>query len=288
VSREYIEVSISIEPFSQENAEIVEAALCELPYESFVIDDPADGSPVPGLKAYIPKDLYDSSRLKLALSGLAFGTKFLARLVPQEDWNRSWEEEFEPITVDGKVTVKSPRHKGLPRTRFNITIEPHMAFGTGHHETTFMMVQAMLENEASIRGGIVLDMGCGTAVLAILAAKMGAEHVFAIDIDAVAAQSAFDNSRLNRVSKKIEAYCGDASLIQAGKYDVLLANIHKNVILTDIKTYAGGLRKGGLLAVSGFFETDADDIMEEAGRWNLIPLSSKALDGWSCLQFRKK
>ena len=226
-SQEYIEVAVRIAPFSEENAEIVTAEISELPFESFTIEDPV-------LKCYIQKELYDAQALKVVLGGLdglGFETEFSANLMPAVNWNAVWESQFTPIVVDGKCTIKASFHEGLKRTRYNITIDPKMAFGTGHHQTTYMMCRALLQNEDAVRDKVVLDMGCGTAVLAILAAKMKAAQVYGIDIDAVAAISAYDNAKLNRTGKKIETYCGDASLLQRNTYDLILANINRNILL---------------------------------------------------------
>ena len=247
-SQEYIEVSIKITPFSEENAEIVTAEISELPFESFSNEDPF-------LKCYIQKELYDAHALKVYLAGVegyGFDIEHTATLIPATNWNALWESQFNPIVVDNQCTIKASFHEGLKRTRFNITIDPKMAFGTGHHQTTYMMSRALLQNEDAVRGKVVMDMGCGTAILAILAAKMKASKVYGIDIDAVAAISAYDNARLNRVGTKMETYCGDASLLQRNSYDVLLANINRNILLQDIPTYALCIRKGGLLFVSGF------------------------------------
>ena len=281
-SQEYIEVSMKISPFSEENAEILMAELDELPFESFTTEEPY-------LKGYVPKENYNAQMLKLVLSGLdlGFDTDFTATLIPPCNWNALWEEQFTPIVVDGKCTIKATFHKGLRRTRFNITIDPKMAFGTGHHQTTYMMCRALLENEERIRGKIVMDMGCGTAILAILAAKMGAAHTYGIDIDAVAAVSAFDNARRNKVSRHVETYCGDASLLQMGKYDVLLANINRNILLEDIPTYARSLKKGGLLIVSGFYTEDLPMISGVASVAGLTFLKSDSSDNWCCAQFRQ-
>lgn len=281
-SQEYIEVSMKISPFSEENAEILMAELDELPFESFTTEEPY-------LKGYVPKENYNAQMLKLVLSGLdlGFDTDFTATLIPPCNWNALWEEQFTPIVVDGKCTIKATFHKGLRRTRFNTTIDPKMAFGTGHHQTTYMMCRALLENEERIRGKVVMDMGCGTAILAILAAKMGAAHTYGIDIDAVAAVSAFDNARLNKVSRHVETYCGDASLLQMGKYDVLLANINRNILLEDIPTYARSLKKGGLLIVSGFYTEDLPMISGVASVAGLTFLKSDSSDNWCCAQFRQ-
>lgn len=282
-SQEYIEVSIKITPYSEENAEIVTAEISELPYESFTSEDPY-------LKCYIQKDLYDQSALRVVLSGLegyGFEVEHSANLMPAVNWNAIWESQFTPIVVDGKCTIKASFHEGLKKTRFNITIDPKMAFGTGHHQTTFMMCRALLENEDAVRGKTVMDMGCGTAVLAILAAKMKAAHVYGIDIDAVAAISAYDNARLNRVGKIMETYCGDASLLQRNTYDVLLANINRNILLQDIPTYALSLRREGLLFVSGFYMEDMPMIVGMATANGLEYVSHDSIDNWCCIKFRK-
>lgn len=277
-------MSFRIDPFSEDNAEILMAELDEMPFESFTVEEPC-------LKGYIPKDSYSAHMLKLVLSGLDsldFRVEFSATLIPPCNWNAVWEEQFTPIVVDGKCTVKATFHKGLKRTRFNITIDPKMAFGTGHHQTTYMMCRALLENESAIKGKVVMDMGCGTAILAILAAKMGAAHTYGIDIDAVAAVSAFDNARLNRVSRHVETYCGDASLLQMGKYDVLLANINRNILIEDIPTYARSLKKGGLLVVSGFYVEDMPMISGVAANSGLEPVKSDSIDNWCCVRFVKR
>ncbi len=281
-SQEYIEVSFRITPYSDENAEILMAELEDVPFESFTCEEPY-------LKGYIPKEKYNSGMVRLVLDGLdeSFGVEFSSALIPPVNWNAVWEQQFSPIVVDNKCTIKAPFHKGLKRTRFNITIEPKMAFGTGHHQTTYMMCRALLDNESSVRGKVVMDMGCGTAILAILAAKMGAAHTYGIDIDAVAAVSAYDNAKINKVSRHVETYCGDASLLQAGKYDVLLANINRNILIQDIPTYSRSLKKGGLLFVSGFYVEDMPMIRGVAERSGLRFASSDSLDGWCCIKFVK-
>lgn len=282
-SQEYIEVTMVITPFSEENAEIVTAEVSELPFESFSTEGDV-------LKCYIQKELYDPQALKVVMSGLDypdFSVEYSANLMPAVNWNAVWESQFTPIVVDGKCTVKASFHEGLKKTRFNITIDPKMAFGTGHHQTTFMMCRALLENEEAVRGKVVMDMGCGTAILAILAAKMKAAQVYGIDIDAVAAISAYDNARLNRVGTRIETYCGDASLLQRNSYDIFLANINRNILLQDIPTYAACIRKGGLLFVSGFYLEDMPMIVGMASSVGLNYVSHDSTDNWCCIKFSK-
>ena len=282
-SQEYIEVAVKLAPFTEENAEIVTAEISELPFESFVSEDPY-------LKCYIQKELYDAQALKVVMSGLndyGFEAEYTTTPVPAVNWNAVWESQFTPIVVDGKCTIKASFHEGLKRTRFNITIDPKMAFGTGHHQTTFMMCRALLENEEAVKGKVVMDMGCGTAILAILAAKMKAAKVYGIDIDAIAAISAYDNARLNKVGTRIETYCGDASLLQRNSYDVFLANINRNILLQDIPTYAVCIRKGGLLFVSGFYVEDMPMIVGMATGSGLEYVSHDSVDNWCCIKFRK-
>lgn len=282
-SQEYIEVSVKITPYSEENAEIVTAEISELPFESFSGEDPF-------LKCYIQKELYDAQALKVVLSGLegmGFDIDWSSTLMPVVNWNAEWESQFSPIIVDGKCTIKASFHKDLKRTRYNIIIDPKMAFGTGHHQTTYMMCRALLENEEAVRGKVVMDMGCGTAVLAILAAKMKAARVYGIDIDAVAAISAYDNARLNRVGKVVETWCGDASLLQRNSYDVLLANINRNILLQDMQTYAGCLRRNGLLFVSGFYVEDMPMLIGAATAAGLEYVSHDSIDNWCCIKFHK-
>ncbi|MGN1212326.1 MAG: 50S ribosomal protein L11 methyltransferase [Candidatus Cryptobacteroides sp.] len=283
-SQDYIEVSVKLTPYSDENAEIVIAELGELPFESFTMEDPF-------LKCYISRDAYNQQALKVVLSGLdglGFTTSFSANLIPPVNWNAVWESLFTPIVVDGKCTVKASFHKDLRKTRFNITIDPKMAFGTGHHQTTYMMCRAILNHEDAVRGKVVLDMGCGTAVLGILAAKMKAEKVYAIDIDAVAAISAHDNARVNKVSRRLETYCGDASLLQMGRYDMILANINRNILLEDIPTYSRCLRHGGMLFVSGFYTQDMPMITAVAEASGLDYVCDDNIDNWCCAGFKKQ
>ena len=277
-TEQYLEVAVRLEPFSDESAEILMAELSDLPYDSFAVEEPL-------LKCYIPMAEYRAGELKVILSGYDFVAGFTAAPVQGKNWNAAWESAFEPIVVDGVVTVKAPFNTDVPRTRYNIWIDPKMAFGTGYHHTTYMMMQRILA--LPVRGSYVCDMGCGTAILGILAAKMGARKVFAVDIDAVAARSAWGNCRWNKVGTRVETACGDASLMQMGTYDIILANIHRNIILEDLPTYARSLRRGGHLLVSGFYDADAPMITDAATSLGLTLAGSSLREGWSCLEFVK-
>jgi ribosomal protein L11 methyltransferase len=232
-------------------------------------------------------EAYKASDVKVVLSGYPAAAGFSAVLVQGKNWNKTWESSFQPIVVDGKVTIKAPFNKDVPHTRFNIWIDPQMAFGTGYHHTTYMMMQRMLGLESFLKGRSVVDMGCGTAILAILAAKMGARKVFAVDIDAVAARSAWGNCRWNKVGTRVETACGDASLLQMSTYDVLLANIHRNIILEDLPTYVRSLKRGGHLLLSGFYGKDVPAIRSAAEALGLTWVGSSEREDWACVEFRK-
>ena len=247
-SFEYIEVSVRLEPFSEETAEMLMAELAELPYDSFVTEEPL-------LKAYIPLSEYRPGDLKVVLSGYPDVAGFEAVPIQGQNWNKEWESRFEPIVVDGKVTIKASFNENVPRTRFNIWIDPEMAFGTGSHNTTYMMMQRMLGIEDAIKGHVVLDMGCGTAILGILAAKMGARKVFAVD--------------------------------QMGSYDVILANIHRNILLEDMPTYVRSLRHGGRLLMSGFYEADIPALQDRAAALGLTFVGQTLREEWACVEFAK-
>ena len=331
---DYIEVTFSIEPFSIENAEIVEAIVVDCGFESFVTEDEA-------LKGYIPIDDYSAEiprRLKILLgdfcdraqsprysSGAAkdaaestagsmtseaasgFTVSFQTNYIKEQNWNLPWEEQFSPIVVDGLCTVKADFHKDLKRTKYNITIKPNMAFGTGHHQTTTLMMRTLLklagvessgtaESKGSVgsqgcnalKGKQVLDMGTGTGILAILAAKLGAlRPVHAIDVDVTAVNSAKENLWKNRLHKAVIVLYGDASLIQAGKYDIILANINRNILMEDLSTYQRGLRPGGLVVMSGFFGEDIPMLVERGAELGLTKVYLELLENWGLLILSK-
>ena len=302
---DYIEVTFNIEPFSIENAEIVEAIVVDCGFESFVTEDEA-------LKGYIPIDDYSAEiprRLKILLgdfcdraqsprysSGAAeaasgFTVSFQTNYIKEQNWNLPWEEQFSPIVVDGLCTVKADFHKDLKRTKYNITIKPNMAFGTGHHQTTTLMMRTLLKLAGvegtgcnALKGKQVLDMGTGTGILAILAAKLGAlRSVHAIDVDVTAVNSAKENLWKNRLHKAVIVLYGDASLIQAGKYDIILANINRNILMEDLSTYQRGLRPGGLVVMSGFFGEDIPMLVERGAELGLTKVYSELLENWGLL-----
>lgn len=278
---DYIAVHIRIEPFSEERAEIVEAEIADLGFDSFTVEDPC-------LNAFIPMEQFSEPRLKTLLSAFAggeFAVSHTVELVREQNWNAVWESDFEPVVVGDQVTVRATYHKGLPRTRINVVIDPQMSFGSGHHQTTSMMIEQLLAEGRQLRGKALLDMGCGTGILAIVAAKLGAAvPVHAVDIDPVCVRSAKANARRNRVPHKIITVCGDASVLIRGQYDYVLANINRNILLADIASYVRALKpQGGTLFLSGFYQTDIPMLLEAAAALGLSEVSRRTRDDWSLL-----
>ena len=246
MSHIYLEYRFKIQPRNP-SMDILLAQLSELPFESFEETDD-------GLNAYIRKEDWNKDILQgvplLQNTKLAISHSF--REIPPENWNEQWETNFKPIEVGGLCVVRAPFHP-KPGVLFDIVIEPKMSFGTGHHETTHMMLQFVLNKK--IEGKTVLDMGCGTAVLAILAAMKGAAAVDAIDIDHWSYLNARENADRNKQSQ-IVIYEGDVSAIPDKKYDLILANINRNILLKDIPSYCEHLEKNGALVLSGFYDKD--------------------------------
>ncbi len=279
----YIEVNIEITPFSEEFSDIVVSAIEDLPFESFINEPPS-------LKAYIPQNLYAEQDLKRVLSSFDGSNTFLLKvsnkLIEYKNWNEIWESNFSPIVVGGKCTVKAGFHKDMPNTEYNIVIDPKMAFGTGHHQTTHLMIESILDNE--FKGKSVLDMGCGTGILAILATLRGANApVYAIDIDPDATNSARENSEKNGVGNKIKVLTGDSSLINIGQYDIVLANINRNIILSDIETYSSALKNSGIIILSGFYSEDVPIILEASEKLGLNLVSKATMDNWALIKLIK-
>lgn len=288
-SQDYSEVALKVD--SEEQAEIIEAMVVDLGFDSFQFEEGDE----PVLRCYIQTSLFDGNALGDALAGIPwFKGGWSVRKLEAADWNEEWEKNgFTAIEV-GRVRVcpagseeAGDRVDGESVTgdRITILLDPRMAFGTGHHDTTCMMMKTMQDNSEDIAGKSVMDLGCGTAVLGILAAKLGAGSVSAVDIDATAVRSALGNIRLNGLD--FEVVCSDASALKEDAYDVLLANIHKNIIISDLPRYRKALRRGGRLLLSGFYDRDADEIAAVADGLGFTLLSSCSSNGWACLRFCK-
>jgi len=275
----YIGYTFKISPTAP-GCEILIAELADAGFESFVENKN-------GISAYISKDNWDESILKdiRVLRSKAFKVSYSFKEIKQRNWNSVWEKNFNPITIDDKVCIRAPFHKKFAHVDYDIIIEPKMSFGTGHHETTYIMVQHILT--LNLKGKRVLDMGCGTGVLAILAEKRNARFIDAIDIDAWCYENSIENIKRNNCHK-IKAYQGDASLLKDKNYDIVIANINRNILLNDIKIYASCLSKNGILMLSGFYVKDIVVIEAEAKKYGLFKVNYKQKNNWVGVKFVKK
>ncbi len=280
---DYHEVIFSLQPCNDEYADILAAFLDELPFESFVYEEPY-------VKAYMPSSRFDLDELSSKVSSfeaiLPFALNYQVSRTESRNWNEEWEKNFPPITVAGRCTVKAGFHKDLPPTQYNIVIDPKMAFGTGHHQTTSLMIEAVLDTDMA--GKSVMDMGCGTGILAILSVLKGAAHpVTAIDNDPDATSSAIENSLVNGVGDAVLVITGDETFIETDKYDIILANINRNIILSHMESYSAGLRSAGTLLLSGFYTQDKDTICTKAAEFGLQLLCVQEKENWAMLKLVK-
>ncbi len=238
-----------------------------------------------GFKAYISSNKFNKARLEECLEGYhnLFAFSYEVNLIPEKNWNEVWESNFEPITIDTKIYVRATFHEPKPGFLYEIIIDPKMAFGTGHHQTTAMMLEFMLE--ADLANKQVLDMGCGTGILAIMASKAHALSLTAIDNDPVCLESTIENARLNEVTN-ITALCGSREIIPDKKFDLIFANINRNILLDQLESYNKVLCKGGGLYLSGFYEKDDLAILiSKAHEYGIKYISHKTNSNWAAAKF---
>jgi ribosomal protein L11 methyltransferase len=240
-----------------------------------------------GFKAYIPVDEYNSDRLENVINQYRelFDFSYEVNLIPQKNWNAEWESNFEPIIIKDRIFVRATFHEPRLEFEYEIVIDPKMAFGTGHHQTTSMMLEYLLENEFSMKK--VLDMGCGTGILAIMAAKIGAGDITAIDYDPVCYDSTIENSALNNVIN-ITALCGSKEVIPNEQYDIILANINRNILIDQMQCYSEVLKTDGELYLSGFYASpDLEMLTAEALKYDMKYQSHKTNGDWTAARFIK-
>lgn len=274
----YTEVNLTIAPLDPCRDLLVDALGNEGPYDSFVeIPD--------GLKAYVPSTQFDKEWLQQQVDNLQdlASIHYSHQEMPDKNWNEEWEKQHKPVLVvadNGKqVWVRAPFHDHRADVDYEIEIEPKMSFGTAHHPTTYMMLSYVAELD--VQGKRVLDMGCGTAVLGILAKMRGASYVEGVDIDEWAFNNAQENASSNGV--EITLKLGDATTLH-GHFDIIIANINRNILLADMERYAAVLNAGGTLLLSGFYEADEAALVAKANTLGLSLHSKKTRDGWSALE----
>lgn len=277
---DYISLRINIANSTEDITDLLAAFLCDVGYESFEPDSE-------GLTAYIQSEKFNIDDVNEILSNFPISIEASAEptFVKGENWNEEWEKHyFQPILIGGKVAVHSSFHTDIPKAEYDILIDPKMAFGTGHHSTTSLMMRGILASD--VKGKTVIDMGTGTGILAILCGMCGASEIIGIEIDPGAFDNALENAALNH--SEVNFILGDASkLADVPMADLFLANINRNVITNDIKTYASKLKQGGTMLLSGFYVEDIPIVEKAASEAGLAKVSAEEDNRWACLRLKR-
>lgn len=263
----------TVEPL-QPGSDVLVALLGELGFDSFE-------NTASGFDAFVPENLFDEQ----AVAGLGefdFTYTYTFEKIAQQNWNEEWEKNFSPVYVDDKCCIRAAFHPQPSNVQQDIVITPKMSFGTGHHDTTWLMSEALFFLD--LKNKSVLDMGCGTGVLAILAKKLGAGRTVAIDIDEWSYENTLENCVMN-ACPDIVVKQGDKSLLPGEHFDVILANINRNILLADMDTYVSCLDKGGRILFSGFFENDIPELEKKALSLGLKKENAKVRNNWAMLVF---
>lgn len=275
---QYIQVTFSFTEVQDYQKDLLIDELAGIGFNTF--EDTADG-----FAAFVDAAQYDEKGLVELLEQAELECKYTVSEIAAANWNEEWEKNFEPLIIDEQCYVRATFHAPRPEYQYEIVIDPKMAFGTGHHQTTTMMMQYILTTD--VVGKHVLDMGCGTGILAILASKRGAASLVAIDNDEVCFQSTLENSALNQITN-ITADCGGKEVIPEAQFDVILANINRNILLDQIPVYAGVLKAGGSIFFSGFYETpDLEMIRTACEVFQINYTDHKKIGDWVAARFIK-
>ncbi len=274
----YIELSVTVVP-KEQGSDVLIAQLAELGFESFIETQN-------GFNAYVRETDFNIQKVNVALSFYVdfFKFSYTSTTIPQQNWNKEWESNFQPIDVSGKCYIRAPFHEAKPEYRFDVVIEPKMSFGTGHHATTQLMIEKLMGLD--INATSLLDMGCGTGVLAIVASMIGANSITAIDIDEWSYENTLENCIKNNISN-VQVHKGNAQILEGKVFKTILANINRNILLNDLAIYEKSLEKLGNLIVSGFFETDIDELSAKANSLGLVLKDKAVKDQWAMLHFIK-
>lgn len=277
----YIEIEFTCKVIEDWQQDLLINDLAAIGFDTFEESDK-------GFNAFIPEPNFDLASLETLLTQLPVGTEisYIVKNIPQQNWNKVWEENFQPLIVADKCYVRATFHESrVDDYPLEIIIDPKMAFGTGHHQTTSLMMEYLLEEKMDSR--LVLDMGCGTGILGILALKLGAKQVVAIDNDPVCCESTLENSKLNNV-EKISVLLGDSTAIPKADYTLIIANINRNILLSQLEHYAKSLNQGGILLMSGFYEGEDLELLKvHAKSFGLEYLNCKVRDHWAAARFIK-
>ena len=279
----YFEVTFTTSPCNETVNDVVSALAGEIGFESFVEWEN-------GVQAYIQQSLFDEEALKSMVADFPLPDTTIEYTVVEaedKDWNEEWEKNFfQPIVIGDRCCIHSTFHKDTPQTEYEILINPQMAFGTGHHETTSSIISELLE--ADLQGKSVLDMGCGTSILAILASMRGADPITAIDIDDWCVNNSRDNIALNGI-ENITVEWGDANLLKGREpFDVIIANINRNILLADMAQYAACMHPGSELFMSGFYVQDIPVIQEKAESLGMEFIHHREKNNWAAVKFIMK
>lgn len=303
---QYLEFTFTTRPATEAVQDVLSAVLAEIGFDSFVHTDELDLPAVAHcanpeqptfeekldedhFQCYIQKALFDQQALDDTLAAFPLSDVEITYQMAEaedKDWNEEWEKNyFKPLVVDGRCVIASTFHTDVPEAEYKITINPQMSFGTGHHATTSQMISRLLTDD--ITGLEVLDMGCGTSILAILARMRGAKHCVGIDVDEWCVKNSRENIALNHLDG-IDVELGDASsLADKGPFDLVIANINLGILLNDLKYYVPRMKEGAHIYMSGFYDTDIPQLMAEAEKQGLTLVDEHVLDGWACLKLKK-
>lgn len=303
---QYLEFTFTTRPATEAVQDVLSAVLAEIGFDSFVhtaeLDRPAvahcanpeqptfeEKLDEDHFQCYIQKALFDQQALDDTLAAFPLSDVEITYQMAEaedKDWNEEWEKNyFKPLVVDDRCVIASTFHTDVPEAEYKITINPQMSFGTGHHATTSQMISRLLTDD--ITGLEVLDMGCGTSILAILARMRGAKHCVGIDVDEWCVKNSRENIALNHLDG-IDVELGDASsLADKGPFDLVIANINLGILLNDLKYYVPRMKEGAHIYMSGFYDTDIPQLMAEAEKQGLTLVDEHVLDGWACLKLKK-
>lgn len=279
----YFEFKFEFEPKNEIVSDVLMSVLGDVGFESFVSEDTH-------LLAYVQVDLLNEDVLKEALKEFPIDIEELTYTFEEaedKNWNEEWEKNFfQPIVIGNECAIHSTFHKDIPEVKYDIIINPQMAFGTGHHETTSLILAELLDTELTQKA--VLDMGCGTSILAILAHKRGASPITAIDIDTWCVDNSIDNCKLNN-TEDIQVELGDALKLKGKKpFDFIIANINRNILLQDMDKYVEVLSKGGKLLMSGFYTEDIPLLEKKGIELGMSFVKTNNKNNWACLLLEKK